>query len=421
LVLVLYGTLGPLDPHGRKWLARPAHWSWMLPSVHSDADDAFTNVAVYIPVGMALRLLLRRRGRAGSADLVPALALSVMLSYGTELAQQLMPARSANLMDCAYNSLGALLGCLAAPLLQRWLRVAHAEAYEANHGGSWTLLAWVASAVTAGLMLVPFRVARTPMEIDVTRHLDLEDVRRYGMFVIVGFCWTAAAVRRWGDSPRVVRAAMPAVLLMAVVFETAQLFITTHACGLLDMFIAALGGVTGCAMATKFAELHIIGDTRRQPLDRHRSHRIIQTIALACILASIVLFGLHRLTAAPATGPVELGVCWVPFQTYFAQPFHHALAGLIESMLLYGALAMLCLVLARWDRQTLALLVVLSLSVLLECTRMLSALGPADVTAPILALSAWFLACRFWSAMVPREPAPPMPAFATVPLRPPST
>jgi hypothetical protein len=72
--------------------------------------DALLNVALFIPLGMALR-----RSRMSLRRLV---ALAALLSAGIEAAQLVIPGRDPNLSDVVFNSLGSLLGAA----LDQWLR-----------------------------------------------------------------------------------------------------------------------------------------------------------------------------------------------------------------------------------------------------------------------------------------------------------
>jgi len=403
LLVIVYGTVGPLGLNGGPWLVQREAWSWVPPWRPTDFNDLFTNFVVYVPVGFAFRLLVRRRGLVGAPDFVVGLFLSLALSYATEVAQQFMPARSANLRDFVVNAAAALVGGLIAPHVQRWLRQTHVRAFETREVNSWRVLAWTSAVVTGGLMVVPLYPAPLHFELDLTRSLDLQDVRRFGMFVMVGFCITAAAIQERGNTPAAVRAALRPILAIAVIFELAQLYIATHTCGLLDMFVAALGGVTGCAGATKAAELGIIGDGRRPPAARgHGAHQHLQAVALVATALCVLAFGLRRLTipSQPLSG--ELVVFWTPFQAHFSQPFHRAVAELFESFSLYAFLTMMGLLL-RGDRgRALALLVVLSLATLVESLRLLLGRGAADVTPIVVAALAWVATTRFWNALTPQ-------------------
>ncbi len=129
LALIVWGTNGPLGTDAQPWLTSVDSWHWLPPWAPSDWNDLATNFAVYLPVGLACRLLVRRRGRAGWVDFILAAALSAALSYCTELAQQAMPARVSSLTDLAVNTAAAVCGALAAPATQRGLRTLHAVSH----------------------------------------------------------------------------------------------------------------------------------------------------------------------------------------------------------------------------------------------------------------------------------------------------
>lgn len=409
LAVIVYGTLGPLGLHGQPWLAPADGWSWIPIWVQPDYNDVFTNFLVYVPVGIAFRLLVRRRGWAGPPDMVVGLVLSLGLSYGTEVAQQFMPARSSSLGDCLVNGVAALLGCILAPQVQTLLRRGHAAAFRHRHLRSWTLLAWITAAVTGGLMVVPLYPAAPSWDLSLSAPLDIVDVRRFGMFVVLGFCMTTAAVQRYGNRPVAVRAAMLPTFVLAIGFELLQMFIATHTCGLRDMFIAALGGTTGAAGATKFAQLGLIGEYSRHRAqkarrpNRERTRRILTYVALLCTVICVVAFGLARsFTADPVT--LDSVVCWTPFRAHFMQPFHRVVTELVESLALYGFLTLLCLWAARGRGRVMALLLVLGIVGCVESYRALSLRAAADVTPLLLAAVAWLITVRVWNALTPPRP-----------------
>jgi hypothetical protein len=69
LVLIVFGTLGPLGTGAQPWLTSVAHWQWSPQPTPTDFNDAVTNFVVYMPVGIAFRLLVRRRGLGGLVGL----------------------------------------------------------------------------------------------------------------------------------------------------------------------------------------------------------------------------------------------------------------------------------------------------------------------------------------------------------------
>jgi len=136
LTAVAYGTLGPLGTVG-PWVVPVEHWQLVPPYVPTNLDDLLTNFAVYVPVGIAFRLLMRRRGQAGSADLVLGFALSAALSYVTEVLQQALPGRVASMTDVCVDAVAALTGCLCAVPVQRGLRQMHSLVFVRLQSRRW--------------------------------------------------------------------------------------------------------------------------------------------------------------------------------------------------------------------------------------------------------------------------------------------
>lgn len=408
LAIIIYGTLGPLGLSGGSWLSSNGEATWILLWQHCDKNDIFTNFAVYFPVGMALRLLMRRRGRAGAPDFLAAMSLSLVLSYVTEYFQQYMPARSSNLCDVVVNGFGAFAGCLAAPHFQHILRAGHIAGFRLWNRSSWTILAIITGLITTLLMTIPFRIAFSAVEVELTRPLDLVDVERFGMFAAFGFCLMAAAVQRDGDRMSALRAVVPPIFAFATWLEGIQLFLSTHACGLLDILIAFLGGLAGCGAALRFVELDLIrgpeGMESRARLGRKSrlSPRLRRVLALGALAATILCIVTARAARFGGLSPYELpSVRWLPFQAHFMLPFHRMIDEIVGSIALYGVLSILCLALTYGCSRLIGLYMLLGVVGGIECCYYL--LGhTADMTALLLAFVAWALTVGIWAALTPQ-------------------
>ncbi|MBU0641274.1 MAG: VanZ family protein [Planctomycetes bacterium] len=413
LGLIIYGTLGPLRSGQAPWLAAADGWRWVPLHLPTDLNDVATNFAVYVPIGIALRLLVRRRGGAGWRDLLLGLTLAIGLSYITEVLQQFMPGRSSNLTDVYVNASAALTGCLLAPPVQGSLRRVHTAAFMMWHTSPWSLLAWAATVVTAGLMLVPLDFSRPSAELVLTRPLDLWDVKRLGMFALVGFCLAVARAQFTTERGRALREALGRVFLLALLFELAQVFIVSHACGLLDIGIAAAGGAAGVAGALWFIRLGLI-ETAVERAERRRQNpeaqatlrwyhafsaawRLPASIVLLATLACAVLVTIQY--GSPAAAPAGAGVQWVPFQGHFLQPFHVVVVDALGSCALYGFLTVLCMFLTCGHGRAAALLLVLGLVGILEGYEMMTDGRGADITPFLLAGGTWYLAVRVSNAI----------------------
>lgn len=113
-LVVVYASLQPF----RDWRAPPAEiLNFLLApwTRYVTLDDAVFNVFAYVPLGFLLSIGCGARlGPAGgaAASVLAAAALSVVM----EFMQAFLPARIASNVDLLANSLGALIGAMAAPL-----------------------------------------------------------------------------------------------------------------------------------------------------------------------------------------------------------------------------------------------------------------------------------------------------------------
>jgi len=115
LLVIGYASLRPF----RGWRWPPPEILYFLsapwPSFITLQDIA-VNFAAYIPLGLLLSIGWSRRFGPGRGALAATLA-AALLSLAMEIAQIFLPARIASNVDLLANSLGALVGAMAAPLL----------------------------------------------------------------------------------------------------------------------------------------------------------------------------------------------------------------------------------------------------------------------------------------------------------------
>jgi glycopeptide antibiotics resistance protein len=122
LALVAWITLGPqpLDHRGQEWvytLIRFAHhltsyrWPRFAAQITYDHVEFLANIAMFLPIGVFLVLLLGRR-----LWWLAALAC-VAMSFFIEGAQHFIPGRVSDVRDLESNSLGALIGVVVALVL----------------------------------------------------------------------------------------------------------------------------------------------------------------------------------------------------------------------------------------------------------------------------------------------------------------
>jgi VanZ family protein len=119
-VLIIYGSLYP-------WHFVPAHLtanplrillhSWSLPSGRYLLRDTIVNVVLYIPLGFAAHLALRKYRLPGIAVYGPVL-LGLLLSTAMELMQLMVPTRETSMADVITNVIGSGLGVLLGLLFE---------------------------------------------------------------------------------------------------------------------------------------------------------------------------------------------------------------------------------------------------------------------------------------------------------------
>jgi glycopeptide antibiotics resistance protein len=107
IALILAFTLVPADPAG------PLDWQQMFCFFCSRASlaDAASNIALFIPLGLALPAWFRRSRSA--------VAFAATLSLSIELAQFAVPGRDPSLSDVVFNIVGAAVGLYLARMVPR--------------------------------------------------------------------------------------------------------------------------------------------------------------------------------------------------------------------------------------------------------------------------------------------------------------
>ena len=378
LGLVVYGTLGPLGYGEGPWLIPAENWSWMPlahPVNYGAYNDLFTNVLVYVPVGVALALLVRRRGGVRGLELLLATFLAVVLSYATELLQQFMPARCSDRGDLLVNSGAALLGCLVAPRVQRAVRRGHEYAYEQWRYHPWLVAAWAMTAVTLALMTLPWDLHWPSIETEYSRPLDFLDFRRLATFGLLGFLIAMAMIERHGRQALAFGEAIKRVFVCGVLFEAAQIFVKSHACGLLDISTALFGGMAGMGAAR-----WLTGMSLTESGVPTATRRLLATSVLITLVVFGLVVGLWAGTA-PERHPHDSWVLWFPFQVQFLESFDRVVISAAESLLVYATMTVLCLYLTRGRGRRVALLLLLGMVGVVQAGQILHRGGAADSDA----------------------------------------
>lgn len=156
ILTIVYGMLVPFD------FQRQHHLSWLLPITRAHPGDSLANILIYVPVGIFLRLLFRRRGSRRFNEYVLTLLIAGGLSYLTEVLQALVPARVPSLTDTLLNVFGAGVGAVWAPAFQRHLRRWHAWTYDTLKNAPFAIAAGLLTICVCVYALAPFDVRPTP-------------------------------------------------------------------------------------------------------------------------------------------------------------------------------------------------------------------------------------------------------------------
>lgn len=399
LGLILYGTVGPVGSPVGRWIEPGSSWSWRLPWSASDYNDVLTNVVVFLPVGVFLRLLLRRRAAAGWVDLPLAVLLATGLSYAAEWTQQFMPARSANGLDVVVNGFGAAVGAALAPALQRLARSAHGWAYNLMHERPWDVGAAVLSAMTVILATVPWDLGWSAPRFDLIRPLNGEDVQRVGIFLLVGYA--CARVRQGaGRSPRAVwLGATASASLLVLLTESAQLFVRSHTPDLLDALLGMTAGGLGAA-----------GAVARNRLRGGREESRIR-VAVFVLIGSFLCCVGDDLARVASRGPLAPAAAEtvIPFALHFRETFGVALTDLVNTGLLATIITAVALAAGGRAVAPIALTALLAICWLHLSFKWLFG-QPGDLTPAIVVFAGWYGALSVHGLLEPQFPRASLPA-----------
>ena len=106
ILAILVATLRPAGP------ALPHGWSFALASGHEATGELIQNVLLFMPFGLGLALLWRRR--------LGLVAVGALLSLAVEIIQQWLPGRDPSVGDILCNTVGTALGAAFVWTAPRW-------------------------------------------------------------------------------------------------------------------------------------------------------------------------------------------------------------------------------------------------------------------------------------------------------------
>lgn len=364
----------------------------------STVDDLVTNVAIYIPIGLMLSLLLGRHMRSNARRILFVTAAGLSMSLGLEWLQTMMSSRYASWMDVCMNGLGTLLGATGAVLVgslgsiqDRLERYARLRPWSA-----------ATAALTIGLMayhLVPFdfvgsslamrrSLAQTNLwPIAGTAATDLssvdEWVRMLGYaspFGLLAFVGVLGRCERGMSGAVSRRALLTGVALVPLALEVVQIFVASHAFDAMDWLSGAMGGAIGAIVGCRLCA----GG---------------RSVSTKSVFAGAVLLQVPYLLVSSATSldlawsDVALSrLVWMPFAGHFARPFAPAMADLIATAITFVVFAGLIRGLwggrDRIQRAVFIMLPVVAIASICEMMQMFASSRTPDVTTPLIAMMA---------------------------------
>jgi hypothetical protein len=244
--------------------------------------------------------------------------------------------------------------------------------------------------------------------VQLARPFDWADSARFTTFAVVGFALTGALAKTVAERSSVIRKVLVRIVVLAILLEAAQIFLISHACGVLDILIAAAGALAGSGIALMLIQAGVIraedariarsGPPTLSPPWRAAAFGAL-AFAIVCAAGPSAWAGA---SAGHANGPE---IRWIPFQTHFLAPFSVAVVKLAVSLGLYAFVTLLCLLLTRGRGRATAILLLIAMTSANELYGALFAGQIADITPVLLAIVAWLIACRTWWAIYPPAPA----------------
>ncbi|MGE0374282.1 MAG: VanZ family protein [Planctomycetaceae bacterium] len=184
---VAFAVYGSLVPFNFEAGSVRSAWEWVQRIPHLDSfaasrADFFSNMCLFVPIGLGGMAWLTRNERSLMAglSLLLVMALGLVLSLGIEAAQTMLPSRVASFADVVAQSIGGLLGCLLwivfGPTVRAWV-----SRLQSAHGGGQRL-----ELLLQGYLVLQFCLSVFPL--DVTIHpADLYSKLQRGRINLIPF------------------------------------------------------------------------------------------------------------------------------------------------------------------------------------------------------------------------------------------
>jgi VanZ family protein len=307
IVLIIYGSLYPWHFVPTLLAANPFRiliQSWPGQPFTFFIRDVVLNIVLYIPLGFAASLALRKTGPPGFAIYGPVL-LAAGLSVAIELTQLFVPSRNTSMIDVLNNVLGSCLGVVVGLLYNISGHRGRRRPGEAlsDHGAVFLAICWAIWLVFPGIPLIGFYEPRR--KFGLLLHANWFDPLPL-VTEAAGFFAAAWLITRAG-----IRLPRPWLFAMLLIIP-AQIFIAGRQPKPAEM----IGAAAGLAL---FAALE-------------RPSGPVRTEAWVFLLV-LILSGL-----APFKFSSEAkGFDWIPFDTTLTGEWQSAAVTLTKKIFYYGA------------------------------------------------------------------------------------
>lgn len=408
-------------------------------------EDVITNILVYIPIGLAVVLCVRRRGnqvedRKPKVDSLPprpltsdprpstrtthgqlagpsrwrrvgiAVLIGAVLSLLVELLQTGIAARVASWTDVIFNVFGAAAGAVLGVGLigpgrsaAAWLRRHLAARPYATLGSLLTL-----ALLLYGLAPFDFVTDTEGLHASFRRaRWDLTSVRTPGLgepplamlvaqltgaawFAVLGYVLALARSKAERPTHEGLVAALTQGVALAAVVEFMQLFTLSHRFDLGSLALRVLAVMFGVWFALFMMERVLDPRWRRRPC----------LAAPTGLLAGVILFQVLAILLS-AANPGQWSIAdvgatrmqWIPFLALWYRPMANVATEVLSVLVVYGTLSLTVGVLLRRLRLGRAGLVTLAIVGLVaslpEAMQLVSTAGTPDLTSPLVACAAF--------------------------------
>lgn len=343
ILAIVYGTLVPFNFD----LDRPIDGS--LPLLAPTGGDGLANVLVYVPMGIFLRLLIRRRGTTWLGECGLALLLACGTSYIAEVLQALLPSRVPSLTDTICNGCGAMIGIALAPAFQRRLRTFHARLYVLMRVRPFAAAAACATLFIGVYALAPFDLRPAPghvmgglarlqaswqggveMGYDLPMAQVLDKWAAAGTYGLLAFLLVFAGRETDWPHGRCLWHAWSRSIAMVVAIEGLQLFTGSHVADWRDIELAMLFVTIGCAAGLVLLRLRPLA--YRDPAGWSNT---AWPLVAAVVGGWVLVATLQSVSGSQAAGAAG----WLPVMGSFNRSWDALVASYVAGLINYGLLA----------------------------------------------------------------------------------